>query len=198
MIHVTIGEKLDQMTSADDFHLFSVRNALLLGGVILAVLTPVFVKRYSRAAQSPLEESTGNGRIRLDDDETNDVNRNSYADSDEDQDELPPHVRRLQGAQGLHNGGAADGEDEEDRAAYVARAWRGVEIDADQHSDGEGGALSDNEYGASNVFEDRREQASRSRGASRKAQRVLGTQSASQHDTYVNRTRNWLNSTLGR
>ncbi|PWN36188.1 uncharacterized protein FA14DRAFT_107597, partial [Meira miltonrushii] len=47
VIHVTIGEKLDQMTSADDFHLFSFRNVLLLGGVIAAVLTPVIIKKYS-------------------------------------------------------------------------------------------------------------------------------------------------------
>lgn len=194
MIHVTIGEKLDQMTSADDFHLVSVYNALLLGGVILAVLTPVFVKRYSRVAQTPLEEDTvGNGRIRLTDDEASDARRHVYVDSDEDQDELPPHTRRLQGAQSLQADG---GGDEEDRAAYVARAWRGVEIDADQHSDGDGGLLSDNEYGAGPVFEDRREQASRSRRTTRKARGSLGRPAIRTQDTYVNRARNWIDSTF--
>lgn len=51
VIHTTIGEKLDQMTSADDFHLFSLRNCLLLGGVGLAVMLPVLMKKYGRSAQ---------------------------------------------------------------------------------------------------------------------------------------------------
>ncbi|PWY99254.1 hypothetical protein BCV70DRAFT_200834 [Testicularia cyperi] len=55
LIHTTIGEKLDQMTSADDFNLFSPRNCLLLGGVCIAVLVPVFVRRY--ASDQALENS---------------------------------------------------------------------------------------------------------------------------------------------
>jgi len=45
VIHVTIGSSLDQMTSADDFHILSVRNVLCLGAVIVAVLIPVGLKR---------------------------------------------------------------------------------------------------------------------------------------------------------
>lgn len=66
VIHTTIGEKLDQMTSPADFNLFTVRNALLLGGVCIAVMIPVVLRKRSAAAQNPLEEPTPSvGQIRL-------------------------------------------------------------------------------------------------------------------------------------
>ncbi|PWN30736.1 hypothetical protein BDZ90DRAFT_216408, partial [Jaminaea rosea] len=49
VIHVTIGEKLDQMASPADFNLFTWRNALLLGGVCVAVLVPVVLRKRSGA-----------------------------------------------------------------------------------------------------------------------------------------------------
>jgi hypothetical protein len=194
MIHVTIGEKLDQMTSADDFHLFSFRNILLLGGVTCAVLVPVFVRRYSAAARTPLEEEVGRGGgVRLEDDDTE-----AFRSEDEDDDELPRVS--LRGA----TRGAGDGEEEEEgRADFVARAWRGVEMDADVHSDGE--AHSDADDGMSpNTFEDRREQGRRGRGpaANNKARRVLGISRQSdrgqQEQSYIGKMGNWVNSTLGR
>lgn len=203
VIHVTIGEKLDQMTSADDFHLFSLRNALLLGGVIIAVLVPVFVRKYSAVASSPLEEGVGTGGVRLPDDDEEEGTRNAF-DSDDDDDELP-RIRRLQGAsrgRGLDNGGDLN---EEGRAAYVARAWRGVEVDADQQSDGEGGIMSDGEHTSVPIFEDRREHIGRQRGRSAppKARRVLGLngnvqQGAAGQESYATRLSSWVNSTLGR
>lgn len=48
VIHVTIGSSLDQMSSAEDFHILSVRNVLGLGAVIVAVLIPVGLKRVFR------------------------------------------------------------------------------------------------------------------------------------------------------
>lgn len=45
VIHVTIGSSLDSMTSAEDFHILSLRNILGLGAVIVAVLIPVGLKR---------------------------------------------------------------------------------------------------------------------------------------------------------
>ncbi|UZJ57497.1 hypothetical protein CBS101457_006817 [Exobasidium rhododendri] len=191
MIHVTIGEKLDQMTSADDFNLFSVRNTLLLGGVCCAVLVPVFVRKYSAAAHTPLEEDVGRGGgVRLGEEEESFL-------SDEDEDELPRVS--LRGAM-RGSGGGPDGEDEEGRAAYVARAWRGVEIDADVHSDGEGaGDLGDQEEGA--TFEDRREQ-SGAPTKSRKARRVLGiagqSDRAPPNDSYMGKMGNWIQSSLNR
>jgi hypothetical protein len=192
MIHVTIGEKLDQMTSADDFNLFSIRNILLLGGVCCAVLVPVFVRKYSAAAHTPLEEDVGRGGgVRLGDEEEG-------FQSDEDEDELPRVS--LRGAT-RGSGGGLDGEDEEGRAAYVARAWRGVELDADVNSDGEGdGPYSEQEEGP--TFEDRREQ----NGAptkSRKAIRVLGaagqsSRAPSSNESYIGKMGNWINSSLGR
>lgn len=228
-IHVTIGEKLDQMTSADDFHLFSVRNVLLLGGVMVAVLIPVAVRKYSPAARSPLEEEEvegRRGRVRLPDDEdANGVDddaavRNAF-DSDDDEDELPRV--RLQGAsrqsfsEGEEDSGNADTE--EGRAAYVARAWRGVELDADQDSEGGGdiGGLSDGE-GSLPIFEDRREQnrtrsfgrghGSGSASSNFKARRVLGMGSngraapngrgAGDDSSYLSRVSSWAGSALGK
>ncbi|MCO5590168.1 hypothetical protein L7F22_044137 [Adiantum nelumboides] len=207
IIHVTIGEKLDQMTSADDFHLFSLRNVLLLGGVIAAVLTPVIIKKYSAAANSPLEEDTNStgGRIRLPDDDRENGYRNGGFDSEDDEDELP-RIRRLHGAR--RSGSSDDpGElDEEGRAAYVARAWRGVEVDADQSDDFDGTGYSDGEGGSVPVFEDRREQGSIQRGrkAPPKARRVLGlggqnnSRSGLQQDSYIGKAQDWFNSRLGR
>jgi hypothetical protein len=40
-IHVSIGETLSQMTSSSDFHLISLRNFLVLAGVVAAALVPV-------------------------------------------------------------------------------------------------------------------------------------------------------------
>lgn len=63
-IHVTIGQKLDEMVSPDEFHLFSLHNTLILGGVILAALFPVAVRKFSKAP--PLEEAPGpEGEIAL-------------------------------------------------------------------------------------------------------------------------------------
>lgn len=47
-IHVTIGTTLDQMTSSADFHIISWQNGVGLGGICLAVLVPVLVKRHYR------------------------------------------------------------------------------------------------------------------------------------------------------
>ncbi|TFY76486.1 hypothetical protein EWM64_g7528 [Hericium alpestre] len=44
VIHTTIGGGLDQMTSADDFHLISWRNFFLLSAVVVGVLIPVGIR----------------------------------------------------------------------------------------------------------------------------------------------------------
>ncbi|SPO48399.1 uncharacterized protein PSANT_06088 [Moesziomyces antarcticus] len=90
VIHTTIGEKLDQMTSPDDFHLFSWRNMLLLVGVAAAVLLPVLIKK----TQQPLEGEPSRGQVYLggDDDQEarlpDSFRRNLVGASDSD-DELP-------------------------------------------------------------------------------------------------------------
>ncbi|PWN49895.1 hypothetical protein IE53DRAFT_122629 [Violaceomyces palustris] len=102
VIHTTIGEKLDQMTSADDFNLFSLRNVLLLSGVCLAVLIPVGVRRFSKA--EPLEEveegedgaTTGPLHLPGGEDERVLIGRGNQdlyeqdEDDNDDDDELPP------------------------------------------------------------------------------------------------------------
>lgn len=66
-IHVTIGQKLDEMTSSEDFHLFSWHNFLLLSGVVLAAAAPIAIRHFSSAP--PLEEPEGRGQIALGGDE---------------------------------------------------------------------------------------------------------------------------------
>jgi hypothetical protein len=44
-IHTTIGTTLHEMSSSKDFHLLSLKNALGLGGIIIAVLIPVIIRR---------------------------------------------------------------------------------------------------------------------------------------------------------
>jgi uncharacterized membrane protein YdjX (TVP38/TMEM64 family) len=46
VIHTTIGGGLDEMTSADDFHLISWRNFLGLSAVVAGVLIPVGLRYY--------------------------------------------------------------------------------------------------------------------------------------------------------
>ncbi|KIJ66759.1 hypothetical protein HYDPIDRAFT_26181 [Hydnomerulius pinastri MD-312] len=46
VIHTTIGGGLDEMTSADDFHLISWRNFFLLAAVVVGVLIPVGLRYY--------------------------------------------------------------------------------------------------------------------------------------------------------
>ncbi|POY76189.1 hypothetical protein BMF94_0709 [Rhodotorula taiwanensis] len=62
-IHTTIGTTLDQMTSSADFHLISWQNGLGLGGIIVAVLIPVALRRafaadIADAADDAQEEPT--------------------------------------------------------------------------------------------------------------------------------------------
>lgn len=57
VIHVMIGSSLDQMTSADDFHLISVRNVLGLAAVIVAMLIPMALKRIFKKDFTDLAET---------------------------------------------------------------------------------------------------------------------------------------------
>ncbi|OWZ67408.1 hypothetical protein AYX15_01553 [Cryptococcus neoformans] len=57
VIHVTIGSSLDDMTSAADFHILSLRNILGLSAVIIAVLIPVGLKRIFKKDLGDLGEA---------------------------------------------------------------------------------------------------------------------------------------------
>lgn len=56
VIHTTIGGGLDEMTSADDFHLFSWRNFLLLSSVVVGVLIPVGLRYYLRRGVGSIDD----------------------------------------------------------------------------------------------------------------------------------------------
>ncbi|SPO31190.1 uncharacterized protein UTRI_06010_B [Ustilago trichophora] len=101
VIHTTIGEKLDQMTSADDFNLFSLRNVLLLVGVCFAVLMPVFIKRF--CSVEALESTDDHRGVVFLDEGEEDAQRlpdsfrrnlnhiNDVDDDDDDDDDELPH-----------------------------------------------------------------------------------------------------------
>ncbi|KAH9481545.1 Transmembrane protein 41B [Psilocybe cubensis] len=57
VIHTTIGSGLDEMTSADDFHLISLRNFLGLAAVVVGVMIPVGLRYwFRREVESVVEE----------------------------------------------------------------------------------------------------------------------------------------------
>jgi len=56
VIHTTIGGGLDEMTSADDFHLLSWRNFLLLSSVVVGVLIPVGLRYYLRRGVGSVDD----------------------------------------------------------------------------------------------------------------------------------------------
>ena len=56
VIHTTIGGGLDQMTSADDFHLISWRNFFGLGAVVVGVMIPVGLRYWFRREADSIAE----------------------------------------------------------------------------------------------------------------------------------------------
>ena len=56
VIHTTIGGGLDQMTSADDFHLVSWRNFFGLGAVVVGVMIPVGLRYWFRREADSITE----------------------------------------------------------------------------------------------------------------------------------------------
>lgn len=168
VIHTTIGEKLDQMTSPADFNLFNFRNALLLGGVCAAVMVPVVLRKRSAAAQMPLEEPVvPSGAVRLEGDEgvsnghgasrsllgRKRIGRSGSDDGEDDDDELPP-VRMRGAIAGFSRKGGTEAEeihgeddDDDDESTYSAGHYRSARSSVD----GEEQSL--------RGFDDRREQA---------------------------------------
>ncbi|KDQ57252.1 hypothetical protein JAAARDRAFT_178898 [Jaapia argillacea MUCL 33604] len=68
VIHTTIGGGLDQMTSAEDFHLISWRNFLGLSAVVVGVLIPVGLRYYFKKELQEVADVEGQvveGRISL-------------------------------------------------------------------------------------------------------------------------------------
>lgn len=73
VIHTSIGGSLDDMTSADDFHLISFKNFLLLSAIVVGVMIPVGLRYYFRrdlaniadveAEAAALEEEENGDRI---------------------------------------------------------------------------------------------------------------------------------------
>ncbi|WFC96518.1 eukaryotic translation initiation factor 3 subunit A [Malassezia brasiliensis] len=62
LVHTAIGEELGDMTSSDDFHMFSFKNVLIMLVCGIAMVVPILVKRY---VQSPEDDGEAQGAIRL-------------------------------------------------------------------------------------------------------------------------------------
>ncbi|KAG7450949.1 uncharacterized protein BT62DRAFT_926617 [Guyanagaster necrorhizus] len=58
VIHTTIGGGLDEMTSADDFHLISWKNFLGLSAVVVGVMIPVGLRYWFRQEADAIAEET--------------------------------------------------------------------------------------------------------------------------------------------
>lgn len=59
VIHTTIGGSLDEMTSAEDFHLISWRNFLGLSAVVVGVLIPVGLRYYFKRELASVQSVEG-------------------------------------------------------------------------------------------------------------------------------------------
>lgn len=68
VIHTTIGGSLDEMSSADDFHLISWRNFLGLSAVVIGVLIPVGLRYFFKRELASVQEVDETEEL-LDDDE---------------------------------------------------------------------------------------------------------------------------------
>lgn len=56
VIHTTIGGGLDDMTSADDFHLISWRNFFGLAAIVIGVLIPIGLRHWFQSSDGSLAE----------------------------------------------------------------------------------------------------------------------------------------------
>ncbi|CDU22553.1 uncharacterized protein SPSC_01183 [Sporisorium scitamineum] len=156
VIHVTIGEKLDQMTSAGDFGLLSWRNAALLGGVCVSVLIPVAVKRWGKG--KGLDDQEGRGEVYLEEGEEDaqrlpdSFRRNlSLHHGSESDDELPPHrsldTTHITTSPPTLAGDAGD-------ASESFPNWSPHNHDDDEEEEEEDGRNS-SDYGRGGIFTDR-------------------------------------------
>jgi len=78
VIHTTIGGGLDDMTSAEDFHLISWKNFFGLGAVAIGVMIPVGLRYWFRREEEVVEEYVVECR-----DEEEGVNIKDYDDEDD-------------------------------------------------------------------------------------------------------------------
>jgi len=81
VIHTTIGGGLDDMTSAEDFHLISWKNFFGLGAVAVGVMIPVGLRYWFRTEEEGVEEYA----IECGDEEEG--LRKDYDDDDDDDDD---------------------------------------------------------------------------------------------------------------
>ncbi|EOQ99844.1 hypothetical protein E3P92_02039 [Wallemia ichthyophaga] len=91
-IHVTIGSGLDGMTSSDDFHLFSIKNFLGLGAVVLAALIPIAIKHAKKKDLDSLAGIDGEQFVSHPDDNTNSDYPPSYHPTRKNSLVKPPHA----------------------------------------------------------------------------------------------------------
>jgi len=116
VIHTTIGGGLDEMTSADDFHLVSWRNIFGLSAIALGVSLPMILRRtFSQEGAAArdverVEENRNNGELVLLSDNEDWSSAEDVGDGSEDE---------VIAAGAAGSGVGAGGDDVENRRAVM-------------------------------------------------------------------------------
>lgn len=132
VIHTTIGGGLDEMTSADDFHLISWRNFFGLAAIVVGVMIPVGLRYWFRKEVNSVreEEATGEGEHAV-----------QLADDEEGGDAVlaigpPPVVKKINGVNTLPVSGDDDEYDDTDSDGdVILESGPLIPIKDDDHSD---------------------------------------------------------------
>ncbi|KAG6873245.1 hypothetical protein C0995_001265 [Termitomyces sp. Mi166 len=131
VIHTTIGGGLDEMTSADDFHLISWRNFFGLAAIVIGVMIPVGLRYWFRKEVNNVveEEETSEGEpvVQLDDEEGGDTVLAVGP---------PPVVKKINSVNVLAvNGDDDDYDDTDSDGDVILECGPPIPIEDDDHSD---------------------------------------------------------------
>ncbi|KAG6896580.1 hypothetical protein C0992_007332 [Termitomyces sp. T32_za158] len=132
VIHTTIGGGLDEMTSADDFHLISWRNFFGLAAIVVGVMIPVGLRYWFRKEVNNVSEEgeTEEGEHAL-----------QIVDDEEGGDTVlavgpPPVVKKINGVNVLPASGDDDDYDDTDSDGdVILESGPPIPIKDDDHSD---------------------------------------------------------------
>jgi uncharacterized membrane protein YdjX (TVP38/TMEM64 family) len=114
VIHTTIGSGLDEMTSADDFHLISWRNFLGLSAIVVGVLIPVGLRYWFRGQVQNVADVEEGLSTDVQDEENGDTILAVGPTSEADKAKALQANSRLSRSHVLIDYGSSDEDDDED------------------------------------------------------------------------------------
>ncbi|KAG6877510.1 hypothetical protein C0993_006459 [Termitomyces sp. T159_Od127] len=132
VIHTTIGGGLDEMTSADDFHLISWRNFFGLAAIVVGVMIPVGLRYWFRKEVN---------NVREEEETEEDEHAIQLADEEEGDDAVlavgpPPVVKKINDVNTLLASGDDDDYDDTDSDGdVILESGPPIPIQDDDHSD---------------------------------------------------------------